>query len=113
MGVVADPSGSVLPNISATLKSAAKGNTQVQSTNSHGTYRVSLLAPGSYTVSVTAPGFRKAMMTGVVSIGQATTLNILLAVGQASSTVEVNSDASLVQTDPAPFTTLQHTQIQV
>ena len=52
VGVVADPSGAVLPNIEVTLKSDAKGNTQVQSTNSHGVYRFSLLAPGSYTVSV-------------------------------------------------------------
>jgi hypothetical protein len=57
VGLVADFSGAVLPNVNVTLKSDAKGNTQVQSTNSHGTYRFSLLAPGSYTVSVAAPGF--------------------------------------------------------
>ena len=90
VGVVADPSGAVLPNVEVTLKSNAKGNTQVQSTNSHGTYRFSLLAPGSYTVSVAAPGFQEAMMSGVVTIGQATTLNIVLSLGGATSTVEVD-----------------------
>ena len=112
VGVVADPSGAVLPNVSVTLKSDAKGNTQVQSTNSHGTYRFSLLAPGSYTVSVAAPGFQEAMKSGVVTIGQATTLNIVLSLGGATSTVEVTSDAPLLQTENADVSTsFSQTQI--
>lgn len=112
VGVVADPSGAVLPNIKVTLKSDAKGNTQVQSTNSHGTYRFSLLAPGSYTVSVAAPGFQEAMMSGVVTIGQATTLNVVLSLGGATSTVEVTSDAPLLQTENADVSTsFSQTQI--
>lgn len=112
VGVVADPSGAVLPNVSVTLKRNAKGNTQVQSTNSHGTYRFSLLAPGSYTVSVAAPGFQEAMMSGVVTIGQATTLNIVLSLGGATSTVEVTSDAPLLQTENADVSTsFSQTQI--
>jgi Carboxypeptidase regulatory-like domain/TonB dependent receptor-like, beta-barrel len=112
VGVVADPSGAVLPNVSVTLKSNAKGNMQVQSTNSHGTYRFSLLAPGSYTVSVAAPGFQEAMMSGVVTIGQATTLNIVLSLGGATSTVEVTSDAPLLQTENADVSTsFSQTQI--
>src|SRR5258708_4553921 len=112
VGVVADPSGAVLPNVSVTLKSDAKGNTQVQSTNSHGTDRFSLLAPGSYTVSVAAPGFQEAMMSGVVTIGQATTLNIVLSLGGATSTVEVTSDAPLLQTENADVSTsFSQTQI--
>ncbi|MGA8621919.1 MAG: TonB-dependent receptor [Candidatus Sulfotelmatobacter sp.] len=112
VGVVADPSGAVLPNVSVALKSDAKGNTQVQSTNSHGTYRFSLLAPGSYTVSVAAPGFQEAMKSGVVTIGQATTLNIVLSLGGATSTVEVTSDAPLLQTENADVSTsFSQTQI--
>src|SRR5246127_5106717 len=112
VGVVADPSGAVLPNIKVTLKSDAKGNTQGQSTNSHGTYRFSLLAPGSYTVSVAAPGLQEAMMSGVVTIGQATTLNVVLSLGGATSTVEVTSDAPLLQTENADVSTsFSQTQI--
>ena len=112
VGVVADPSGAVLPNVSVTLKSDARGNTQVQSTNSHGTYRFSLLAPGSYTVSVAAPGFQDAMMSSVVTIGQATTVNIVLSVGGTTSTVEVTSDAPLLQTENADVSTsFSQTQI--
>jgi hypothetical protein len=112
VGVVADPSGAVVPNVSVSLKSDARGNTQVQSTNSHGTYRFSLLAPGSYTVSVSAPGFQDAMMSSVVTIGQATTVNIVLSVGGTTSTVEVTSDAPLLQTENADVSTsFSQTQI--
>src|SRR5260370_38211833 len=99
VGLVADPSGAVVPNAQVTLKSDEKGNTQVQSTSARGTYRFSLLAPGSYTVSVAVPGFQEATMSAVVTIGQATTLNLVLAVCQASSTVEVTSDRALLQPD--------------
>src|SRR5258708_3907120 len=112
VGVVADPSGAVLPNLSVTLKSDAKGNTQVQSTNSHGTYRFSLLAPGSYTVSVAAPEFQEGTMSGVVTIGQATTVNLVLSLSGATSTVEVTSDAPLLQTENADVSTsFSQTQI--
>jgi hypothetical protein len=112
VGVVADPSGAVLPNVEVTLKSDARGNTQVQSTSSHGTYRFSLLPPGTYTVSVAAPGFQHAMMSGVVTIGQATTLNIVLSLGGATSKVEVTSDAPLLQTENADVSTsFNQTQI--
>ena len=112
VGLVADPSGAVLRNVNVTLKSDAKGNTQVQSTNSHGTYRFSLLAPGSYTVSVAAPGFQAATMSGVVTIGQATTVNIVLSLGGTTSTVEVTSQAPLLQTENADVSTsFSQTQI--
>jgi len=112
VGVVADPSGAILPNVTVTLKSEAKGSTQVRSTNSHGTYRFSLLTPGRYTVSVAAPGFRETMMSAVVTIGQATTANLILALGHATETLEVTSAAPLLQTENADVSTsFSQTQI--
>src|SRR5882762_2166922 len=74
-----DPSGSVLTNASLTLKSQENGSTQAQSTNSRGVYRFLLLPPGRYTVSVAVAGFQQTNATAVVTIGQATTVNIALA----------------------------------
>ncbi len=112
VGVVADPSGAILPNVTVTLKSEAKGSIQVQSTNSHGAYRFSLLAPGRYTVSVAAPGFREAMMSAVVTIGQATTANLILSLGQTTETLEVTSAAPVLQTENADVSTsFSQTQI--
>ncbi len=68
-GTVTDPSGAVLPNVTVTLKSVEKGNTQSGTTNSQGAYRFSLLSPGNYTVSATAPGF-KTTTVAATSIGR-------------------------------------------
>jgi hypothetical protein len=112
VGAVSDPSGAVLPHVQVTLKSDEKGNTQVQSTNDHGSYRFSLLAPGTYTVRVAAPGFQQATKSTVVTIGQATTLNVVLTLGQATSTVDVTTTAPLLQTENADVSTsFSQTQI--
>ena len=112
VGLVTDPSGAVLANASVTLKSQENGSMQAQSTNSRGAYRFSLLPPGRYTVSVTVAGFHKADATAVVTIGQAATVNIALALGEATSTVEVTSDAPLLQTDNADIST-SFSEIQI
>src|SRR5207244_6039969 len=89
----------------ATLKSQDNGSKPAQSTNSRGVYRFSLRPPGRYTVSVAVAGFQEATATAVVTIGQATTVNLPLALSQATSTVEVTSDAPLLQTENADVST--------
>jgi len=114
VGLVMDPSGAVLTNANVTLKSLENGSTQAQSTNSRGVYRFSLLPPGRYTVSVTVAGFQQANATAVVTIGQATTVNIALALGQSTSTIEVTSAAPLLQTENADVSTsFSETQISL
>jgi hypothetical protein len=75
-------------------------------------YRFSLLAPGRYTVSVAVTGFQETNATAVVAIGQATTVDLPLALSQATSTVEVTSDAPLLQTENADVST-SFTEIQI
>ena len=99
VGLVTDPSGAVVSTASVTLKSQENGSTQAQATNSRGGYRFSLLLPGRYTVSVAVAGFQEANATAVVTIGQAATVNLSLALSEATSTVEVTSDAPLLQTE--------------
>jgi Carboxypeptidase regulatory-like domain len=111
-GLITDPSGAVLPNVSVALKSQENGSTQAQSTNARGVYRFSLLLPGRYTVSVAVAGFRETNATAVVTIGQATTVNLSLALSEATSTVEVTSDAPLLQTENSDVSTnFSETQI--
>jgi hypothetical protein len=105
VGLVTDPSGAVVSNASVTLKSQENGSTEVQFTNARGVYRFSLLPPGRYTVSVAADGFQKADATAVVTIGQAATINIPLTLGEVSCTVEVTSDAPLLQTEDSDVST--------
>jgi hypothetical protein len=111
-GTVTDPSGAVVSNGTVTLKSGTKGNTQVQTTGSRGAYRFSLLQPGSYTLSVVASGFQNTEMNAVVTIGQTTTVNVVLALPGATETVEVTTQAPLLQTENADVSTnFDQTQI--
>src|SRR5258708_7736356 len=96
-GVVSDPSGAVIPNATVALKNNGTGQTQNATTNQSGVYRFSLLTPGQYTVTVNASGFQNAERTVTVSVGQATSMTMQLAVCSASQAVDVNPDMRLRQ----------------
>ena len=104
-GTVTDPSGAVVPNAMVTLKSNDTGATQTRATNAQGSYRFSLLSPGSYTVSVAASGFQGAQKQTTVTVGQAATANLQLALGSASQTIEVSAAGGTVQTENADVST--------
>ena len=104
-GTVTDPSGAVLPNVSVTLKSVDKGNTQTGTTNSQGAYRFSLLSPGSYTISATAAGFKTTTIQEAVSVGAVSTTNLKMELGTTGVTVEVSGEAPLLQADSSEIST--------
>src|SRR5215468_3430798 len=104
-GTVTDPSGAVVPNASVTLKSNESGAMQTRTTNAQGYYRFQLLSPGSYTVSVTASGFQSTQQQATITVGQAATANIPLALGAASQTIEVSAGAEAVQAENAEIST--------
>ena len=104
-GIVTDPSGAVVPNANVTVKSSETGATVTVTTNAQGVYRASLLKPGPYTVSISASGFRAADHHATVAIGQVATVNVTMSLGQESTTVEVSSEAPVIQTENADLST--------
>lgn len=104
-GTVTDPSGAILPNAAVKLKNNGTGATQTATTNSAGAYRFSLLPPGSYTVSASVQGFQSVSQIVQVSVGQATAMNLQLAVGASSTTVEVTAEGGVVQTQNGNLST--------
>ena len=111
-GVVTDPSGSVVPDASVTLKDETKGNTQQTKTGAQGTYRFYLLTPGPYTITVTATGFKSEARRVDVSVGQIGTATFQLQLGPSSTSVTVTEAAPLLQTDNGDTsTTLTEQQI--
>src|SRR5579864_3361852 len=59
VGVVTDPSGSVIPNAKVTVTNVATNISSETVTAQDGSYQVLSLQIGSYKVSVEATGFRK------------------------------------------------------
>lgn len=112
-GVIADPSGAIVPNATVTITNVATGTAANVKTGANGEYRVSQLPIGTYSVSVAASGFQTTKQNVQVSAGQVSTGNVTLNVGQAATTVEVTgSTVPLLHTDDAQISTT-FTQEQV
>ncbi len=105
-GVIADPTGAVVPNATVTLKSLDTGETRTVSTNDSGAYRISLLKPGSYMISAQSAGLKTVVLAKVqVSVGQVTTINLTAKVQATQEVIEVTSTAGAVDTENANLTT--------
>ena len=98
-GTVTDPSGAAVPKASVTLQNKDTGASQTATTNATGAYRFSLLNPGNYEVSAKASGFQGTKQAAVVSVGQASTINLQLQVATATQVVEVTGAGGTVQTE--------------
>jgi hypothetical protein len=98
-GVVQDSTGAVVAAAKVTLQNEATGATLTTTTSEGGTYTFDAIPTGLYSVSVETAGFRRASVRRAqVTIGQPTTVNVTLEVGQLTETVEVVGTAELVQT---------------
>jgi hypothetical protein len=98
-GLVADPSGAIIPGASVTATSTATGSKLTTVTTGAGLYTFVSLPPGDYKVSATASGFGTVVQNNVhVTVDQVTNLNLTLKVGQVNEVVTVNETASLVDT---------------
>jgi outer membrane receptor protein involved in Fe transport len=99
IGVVTDPTGSVIPKAKITVKSADTGATNETTTGVDGAYQVLLLPVGHYNVSAEAQGFRKTVTSQEkLEINQALRIDIKMEVGATIETVQVEANATRVET---------------
>jgi hypothetical protein len=104
--VVRDPTGAVVPNATVTAKNEETNRESTGTTDSEGRTRFPQLQPGQYTVSVTASGFGTYTQPKVVvEVGRVNTIEAALGVAGASETVEVTSEAPVVETTRQDFST--------
>ena len=99
LGRVADSSGAVLAGVKVTATNEATGVSRVATTNDSGDYGFPQIEVGTYTVSFDLTGFNTNVRKGVlVELNQIVTLNTSLKIGGAKETVEVSSEAPVVDT---------------
>ena len=99
-GTVRDPAGSVITNATVAVTNTATGYVSTLTTNHDGLYTAADLHPGNYSVSASAPGFQSITRTGIdVRLQDRLAINFDLSVGQAASTVEVQSTALALETE--------------
>jgi hypothetical protein len=104
-GTIKDASGAVLPNASVTLKSTDTNSVLSSQSNAAGAYRFSLLQPGIYLVTATAAGFKGSERRVQIGLGGSVAVDLQLAVGTASVTIEVGAADATVATEDANLNT--------
>ena len=98
-GTIQDPSGLVAANAKVTAAGQATGARFGVITDDRGEYHLLGLAAGQYVLTVEKPGFRPYRQEGItLRIGAQIRLNVKLELGQASQSVDVNAQASLLET---------------
>src|SRR5215471_7983894 len=98
-GRLTDPSGAVIPNANVTLINEATGVSTHTQTNKGGDYSFPTVAVGTYTVEFEAPGFKKLTRRQIaLDLNQTLAVNETLELGAATETVEVTSEAPLIDT---------------
>jgi outer membrane receptor protein involved in Fe transport len=113
-GVVRDPSGAIVPNVTVTATSVGKQTSQTVTTSANGAYQFLSLQPGTYEISVNAPGFQPFKQRVDVTVGSRNTVDIPLGVASAAATtVEVVAEggATVNTTDQTLSQVVSSTQI--
>jgi hypothetical protein len=99
LGRVTDPTGAVIGAVSITLTNEGTGVSRDAKSDASGDYTFIEVVPGNYRIEYTAQGFKKIVNRGVtVNVNQVLTLNTALQPGGSQETVEVTSEAPLVDT---------------
>ncbi|HXM20752.1 MAG TPA: carboxypeptidase regulatory-like domain-containing protein [Terriglobales bacterium] len=107
-GVVTDPSGSALPDVTVTVTQVDTATSTTVITDAIGNYLATNLKIGTYTVSFQKQGFQRSVQSNVdVGIGQVIRVDVALKVGVVTQTVEVTGAAPLLQTETSALGTIE------
>lgn len=100
VGIVIDPSGSVIGAATVTVTNMDTGIATTTTTDSTGNYVMTPLPIGRYSVGAEASGFKKSLRTDItVNVQDRVRVDAALEVGAFTDTVEVAAAAPLLQTD--------------
>jgi len=109
-GTVTDEKGAVVPGAIVRIVNTSAGFERTVTTNENGSFVVPLLPPSTYRVTVERKGFAPFEISDVaLNANDQKAVNIRLSVGQVGETVNVTSEASLIDESPAVGTTVDRT----
>lgn len=101
-GVIFDASGAAVPGAKVTATQTNTGAVRTTVSGSDGSYALPNLPVGPYTLRVAAHGFSEYLQSGIVlQVANNVTQNVTLRVGSVAQQVQVNANASMVQTQNA------------
>lgn len=101
-GTVADSSGAVIPNARIRVVNVETNVAVTTQSNEAGFYVVPALQPGSYRIETEVTGFKRYVRDGLVlQIQDRPVVDIVLEPGELSTTVNVTSEAQMLETTTA------------
>ena len=100
VGTATDSSGAVVPGAAVTLTNLGTNEKKVVQSDASGNYRFVTLLPTQYKVEVEKTGYKKVVQSPItIQIDSTARLDVKLQVGAASETIEVTTQAPLLQTE--------------
>ena len=105
-GRATDDSGAAVPDAKITIENERTSVRQVTMSNSLGIFVQPYLLPSTYKVTVEKVGFQKYSTSGVtVEVQKSTELDVVLKIGEMTTTVEVSGSAAQLATTTATVST--------
>jgi hypothetical protein len=99
-GRVTDPSGGAVVGATITARDQERGVSFPATTNEDGIYAYPRIPSGTYTLRVEAPGFKNYTRPDILlEVNQRGRVDVALQLGSVSETIEVSSEAALLQTE--------------
>src|SRR5580704_3310850 len=105
-GLVTDPSGAAMPNVTVKATSPATGYIRTVTTDNAGYYSFQNLPIGQYTVQVESAGFNTAQEDVTLNVAEKGRRDFSLQVGSAQQTVEVEAQGVGLSPDDASIGTV-------
>src|SRR4051794_13670951 len=101
-GTVSDASGAAVAHATVTLTSSDRGFQRTVTSSDTGNYEFLQLQPGTYELTAESSGFSKYHQKQVqLLVDTPSTINVKLAVGASTQTVEVSAEAASINTTDA------------
>ena len=105
-GVVTDPSGAVIPDVTVSVKNLGTGVVVKTTSDSAGFYVFRTLQPGEYELTFELEGFKSMQVVVRISHGVNLRENVTLEVGEVAETVTVSAAPVALSTSNAMLSTI-------
>ena len=111
-GAVTDPNNAVVAGATITLSNTLTGYSRTVTSDSEGNYRFNDVPQNNYNLRVTAAGFRSVMQAVNVRSSVPVQLPLGLALAESTATVDISSDAVIVENTSTTHTDVDQIQLR-